>query len=377
MYPQGDHSSRLHVCVWADAVKDRLIGVVAAVVILVLGLVIVTSIAHSIEMPRAALQYQAQLTREARYAFGMDGPIAMLGGQIHQESGYDPNAKSAFASGLAQFTPGTAAWIAGLYKDLGPASPLDPTWALRALVTYDKRLYDSAPFAKDDCNRWAYVLSSYNGGLGNLQRDIGICKASIIGTLPCSSDGSKNFPRFAAGFGSYSSAEGVANLSFRFGAVSFPPKMVVRSEAPMLPVMLAMGHDRQVLRAKIGSVSVAMMNKKFSRQLVTQNALSNPTMNIDNTSVLSERRVAVQQENGAVWTYSSFGEKRPQVSGKVLNQHVSQTVCNKCDPSQWWGNVELFSARSKAAMVENRGYPLRILYMLQPVYAAWGTKRVC
>lgn len=119
-----------------------------------------------VEMPRAALQYQAQLTREARYAFGMDAPTAMFGAQIHQESGYDPTAKSAFASGLAQFTPGTAAWISGLYKDLGPAAPLDPTWALRALVTYDKRLHDGIHTFNSDCDRWLFSLSAYNGGDG-------------------------------------------------------------------------------------------------------------------------------------------------------------------------------------------------------------------
>jgi len=147
-------------------VKDRLIGVVAAIVILVLGGVIFYSIAHSAEVPRAALPYQAQLTREARYAFGMDGPVAMLGAQIHQASSYDPNAGSAFASGLAQFTPGTAAWLSGLYKDLGPAAPLDPGWAIRALVTYDKRLHDGVTTFNSDCDRWKFSLSDYNGGSG-------------------------------------------------------------------------------------------------------------------------------------------------------------------------------------------------------------------
>ncbi len=123
-------------------------------------------VAVHIEMPRAALQYQAQLTRESRFAFGMDGPVAMFGAQIHQESGFDPNAKSAFASGLAQFTPGTAAWISGLYKNLGPSAPLDPTWALRALVTYDKRLHDGIRTADTECDHWLYALSDYNGGSG-------------------------------------------------------------------------------------------------------------------------------------------------------------------------------------------------------------------
>lgn len=141
-------------------------GLIFAAAVAAIGLAIISEIAHSAEMPRAALQYQAQLVRESRFAFGMDGPVAMLGAQIHQESGYDPNARSAFASGLAQFTPGTAAWLSGLYRGLGPAAPLDPGWALRALVTYDKRLHDGIRTFNSDCDRWLFALSAYSGGDG-------------------------------------------------------------------------------------------------------------------------------------------------------------------------------------------------------------------
>ncbi len=116
------------------------------------------------DIPREALQYQAELTREARYAFGMDAPIALLAGQIQQESHWDPNARSAFASGIAQFTPGTAAWLASLDARVGAAAPLDPHWALRALVTYDKLLHDNANPADSDCDRWQFAFSGYNGG---------------------------------------------------------------------------------------------------------------------------------------------------------------------------------------------------------------------
>jgi soluble lytic murein transglycosylase-like protein len=117
-------------------------------------------------MPRAALLYRDMLISEARFAMGQAAPVALLGGQIHQESGYDPNARSSFASGLAQFTPQTADWISGVYKDLGPAMPTDPQWAIRALVRYDKRLYDGVRPADSDCDRWAFALSDYNGGAG-------------------------------------------------------------------------------------------------------------------------------------------------------------------------------------------------------------------
>jgi len=124
------------------------------------------ALSAELEIPREALQYRAQLTREARYAFGMDAPLALLPAQIHQESRFNPNAKSPFASGLAQFTPGTASWISGLYKSLGPAAPLDPTWAIRAMVTYDLHLHDGVRIADTECDTWLFALSDYNGGSG-------------------------------------------------------------------------------------------------------------------------------------------------------------------------------------------------------------------
>lgn len=45
--------------------------------------------------------------------------------------------------------------------------------------------------------------------------------------------------------------------------------------------------------------------------------------------------------------------------------------------TRWWGQVERFNAgRSQDAFAENRGYPKRIIKVLQPTYAAWG-KGVC
>ncbi len=117
-------------------------------------------------IPRAALAYQAQLIREARFAFGLDAPIPMLAAQIHQESHWNPQARSAYASGLAQFTPQTADWISGVYSSLGAAAPTDPAWALRAMMAYDKRLFDGVRPSDSECDRWRFSLSDYNGGPG-------------------------------------------------------------------------------------------------------------------------------------------------------------------------------------------------------------------
>jgi soluble lytic murein transglycosylase-like protein len=41
--------------------------------------------------------------------------------------------------------------------------------------------------------------------------------------------------------------------------------------------------------------------------------------------------------------------------------------------SRWWGQTERYNAgRSAAAFAENRGYPVRILKVLEPRYALWG-----
>lgn len=49
------------------------------------------------------------------------------------------------------------------------------------------------------------------------------------------------------------------------------------------------------------------------------------------------------------------------------------------DRNRWWGHVELYSARSRAAFTENRAYPRRIVFLLSPLYerALWGRAVTC
>lgn len=125
------------------------------------------------EVPREALQYRRDLTREARAAMGLQAPIATLAGQIHQESAWNASARSyAGAGGLAQFMPGTATWIAQAYPVLGPADPYSPKWAIRAMVRYDAHLLNRFPGAADECERWGFALGSYNGGEGWMRKRI-------------------------------------------------------------------------------------------------------------------------------------------------------------------------------------------------------------
>lgn len=144
----------------------------AVTVLVIVALAIGTALcmaptANAQGIPEDAQRYRLTLTREARQVWGLKAPISSFAGQIHQESRWNPDARSPVgAQGLAQFMPSTSAWIGGLYPSLADRAPTNPTWAIRALVTYDADLFVKVKRAADDCHRFAFALSAYNGGLG-------------------------------------------------------------------------------------------------------------------------------------------------------------------------------------------------------------------
>lgn len=153
--------------------KEQNSGLLATVIIALVCLAggLISGKAFAAEIPQAAQKYRADLTRSARLSWGMDAPIATFAAQVHQESGWNPQAVSRVgAKGLAQFMPATADWIGGINPELAERQPYNPTWALRALTAYDRWLWDRIK-ADTACDRMAMVLSSYNGGLGWLIRD--------------------------------------------------------------------------------------------------------------------------------------------------------------------------------------------------------------
>ena len=101
--------------------------------------------------------------------------MAVFAAQVHTESWWrNGTVSSAGAQGLAQFLPSTAAWlpraVPELEREAGRPAPFNPGWALRALVSYDKWLWDRLNGA-DACQRMAFTLSAYNGGIGWVGRD--------------------------------------------------------------------------------------------------------------------------------------------------------------------------------------------------------------
>lgn len=127
------------------------------------------------QAPQASLRYRADLTRSAQAVWGIRAPVALFAGQIAQESAWRPEVCSAYACGLTQFTEDTARWMADTYgvelrTDDAPAARFDPRWSIRALVRYDKHLYDRAK-GRTDCDRWWWALRGYNGGEGHLRME--------------------------------------------------------------------------------------------------------------------------------------------------------------------------------------------------------------
>lgn len=163
--------------------RDRLRGIALALVIA--GFVLLIGWVHhahaaggaarqthlQVRIPPASWQYQRAVTAAATEFQGIHANPARLAALLHQESGWNARAQSPFAVGLAQFVPSTAEWLPAVCPEVGRFDPWDPHQAVRASACYQRHLHRSIRDTADECNRWAMVLSAYNGGLGWLNRD--------------------------------------------------------------------------------------------------------------------------------------------------------------------------------------------------------------
>lgn len=122
--------------------------------------------------PPGAVRYRRLLMQAWQYHFGLAEDPAIGFGQVHQESRFDCGVVSPKGSaGCAQFMPATAEWINSLIPAAVRATcpsrsgcPMDPRWALTALVEYDWRLWGAHTWAANKRERWAFSLAEYNGG---------------------------------------------------------------------------------------------------------------------------------------------------------------------------------------------------------------------
>jgi soluble lytic murein transglycosylase-like protein len=132
-------------------------------------------------IPWQAWEHQDEMLNSAWDVWGMNAPVAVLAAQIHQESGWDCNARSwAGAEGCAQFMPLTAQDMARLFPEFcWPADPYDSKWALRCRDLYLRSLIRAIHNDyTGECDDWALGLRAYNGGLGNLRKDQRLTAAS-------------------------------------------------------------------------------------------------------------------------------------------------------------------------------------------------------
>ncbi len=129
-------------------------------------------------IPWEAQKWQRTLLREVRFTWGLETEPAPFFGQVHQESRWKTTARSVFAAGLAQFTPGTAAGMQkGYNQDLrelceaAGGCPLDGHWALRAMVLYDRELWRRYDMIRPWGERFSFTLASYNAGPGWIRKE--------------------------------------------------------------------------------------------------------------------------------------------------------------------------------------------------------------
>lgn len=125
--------------------------------------------AHQESVPRAALElyyprpYADQVTR---LAGEKSLPASLVFGIVHQESGFDPAAKSrSGARGLMQIMPSTGKELARrLGMSFSTQRLFDPEYSLRLGTTYFRQMLGMFD------NRVELALAGYNGGPGRIQR---------------------------------------------------------------------------------------------------------------------------------------------------------------------------------------------------------------
>jgi hypothetical protein len=151
-------------------------------------------------------RYRSVLVREAHAVYGLNAPIPMFAAQITQESGCRASVTAwDFGRGLAQFMDGTAQQVTREFPELGAPAPYSATWAIRALVRYDRWLYERVK-GNTTCDRWAAALKGYNAGLGYVQQAqrqapkpgvwFGATEMLNVGQSARNFEGSRMYPRW-------------------------------------------------------------------------------------------------------------------------------------------------------------------------------------
>ena len=81
------------------------------------------------------------------------------------------------ARGLGQFTPIAIQQLQLISPKFNDFDPFNGTQSIRAIIFYLEWLKEriTTNYEVTSCNQWAMILSAYNGGIGNLHRDVSVC----------------------------------------------------------------------------------------------------------------------------------------------------------------------------------------------------------
>lgn len=348
------------------------------------------------EIPREVLKYRNVLIREIRYTWGDAEPTETFFGQVHAESRWVATARSPVgAAGLTQFMPATAEWIQGLYaKDLkdicGAQSgcPYDPRWALRALVLYDKRLYDGYGWAASKIDRQALMLAAYNGGAGHIAREKSRC-----GSMPpiaAYDNESDCYVRYPVARGQLSVADmssGVSESDFTYlrccelrGIDVMAPPYFFGMQATAVLVtpgrlafldsvkyIIQVGAGEEMIWIQARRVVALMADEQVGGQrpnvpFVHEASYSPSPSSIKRIAVLVAS--TLPDPTGLSSENQSFD---PFSKRSFTGWHAARV----CDVTRWFKNIELVCLRSSAACDENRSYVHAILERWAPLYRAW------
>ncbi len=139
----------------------------------VLALAVSAQAVGDVSIPRAAHRHRADLEQYARRYFGPEAQVSRLAAQVHQESAWNEAARSPVgAENITQFMPSTRKWIIQKYPtELGGVDYRSGKWALHAQAIYMRDLMSQVRIADTDCDRWAFALRGYNGGLGYIHTE--------------------------------------------------------------------------------------------------------------------------------------------------------------------------------------------------------------
>ena len=132
--------------------------------LIVLDLAVSPAHAQTVQVPDVDARLRLLVEQASSDEWGVGASPARLAAQLHQESSWNPSARSSVgAEGLAQIMPSTGKWLAQQFPQLGAYDPWDAAWSARAAAVYDHWLLQRNPGA-GACSSWAFAFSAYNGG---------------------------------------------------------------------------------------------------------------------------------------------------------------------------------------------------------------------